>query len=297
MAMRIIRIVLIITVFLSFAFLASFHRQAERIVTTIEVTVVDTASSSAIVAPPPIDIRELALALPDSLLPFCHGLNSSKEVALSFDACPTSGENHFNRTIANTLIETKTPATIFLSGRWVQEDTAATQLLATDSLIELGNHSFTHPHLTHLTEARIKKELERTQTIIHDLTGQTPFLFRAPYGEYNDTLIRVAKGLGLVTVQFSVASGDPDTSFTAGRLVNWLTRETRNGSIVIMHINNRGWHTAQALPTIISSLRAKGYRLVRVSDLIREVSENLTEPTLAHSPIQQSGDPGEKDKR
>ena len=234
---------------------------------------------------PSRDLREIALSLPDSLLPFCRGLNSTKEIALSFDACPTSGKNHFNKIIANTLIQTRTPATIFLSGRWVQEDSAATRLLASDSLIELGNHSFSHPHMTRISESRVKRELERTQEIIADLTGKTPFLFRAPYGEYNDTLINIAKEEGLATVQFSVESGDPDTSFTAERLIKWVTKEARNGSIVIMHINNRGWHTAQALPTIIADLRQRGYKLVRVSDLIKEVGEDLHQNTPAVSEV------------
>jgi peptidoglycan/xylan/chitin deacetylase (PgdA/CDA1 family) len=231
-------------------------------------------ASPAIQPPPPKSISEIALELPDSLLPFCHGGKSSREIALSFDACPTSGRNHFNKTIANTLIQTRTPATIFLSGRWVQEDTAATRLLASDSLIELGNHSFTHPHMTRLPVSEIKRELERTQEIIKNLTGQVPFLFRAPYGELDDTLMSTAKKLGLVTVQFSVESGDPDTSFTAERLIKWVTREARNGSVIIMHINNRGWHTAQALPTIINDLRGKGYKFVKVSKLMKEVIEN-----------------------
>ena len=230
--------------------------------------------------PPPRSVREIVLELPDSLLPFCRGEKSDKEIALSFDACPTSGKNHFNRTIANTLIQTRTPATIFLSGRWVEEDTAATRLLASDSLIELGNHSYTHPHMTRLPVSEIKSELERTQRIIENLTGQTPFLFRAPYGELNDTLISTAKKLGLATVQFSVESGDPDTSFTAPRLIKWVTKETRDGSIIIMHINNRGWHTAQALPTIIDDLRKRGYQFVKVSELMEKVAESVRTRTV-----------------
>ncbi|HTP12773.1 MAG TPA: polysaccharide deacetylase family protein, partial [Bacteroidota bacterium] len=129
--------------------------------------------------------------------------------------------------------------------------------------------------LTTLTEAKVKLELQRTQDIISGLTGKVPHLFRAPYGEYNDTLIHVARQLGLLTVQFDVESGDPDTTFTAERLVKWVTREARNGSVVIMHINNRGWHTAEALPAIIDSLKTKGYRLVTVGDLLKETAEQI----------------------
>jgi peptidoglycan/xylan/chitin deacetylase (PgdA/CDA1 family) len=278
-ATKFIRVIVALAVFVFFVYLP-FARQPKPIlpvVTTDSVRVIARSPEEHLSK----DIRQLALELPDSLLPFCRGVHSQKEVALSFDACPTSGKNHFNKTIANILLQTRTPATVFLSGRWVEEDSAATRLLASDSLIEFGNHSFTHPHLTRMPLHKVREELERTQKIISDLTGHTPFLFRAPYGEYNDTLISTAKELGLATVQFDVESGDPDTTFTAPRLIKWVTKETRNGSIIIMHINNRGWHTAQALPAIIQFLRDKGYKLVKVSDLMKEVSAQLSRNVLA----------------
>jgi len=276
------RIIATTAVFVLFVYLGTWRAHTPRSREATNASQNDSVSSAEIVKPHPKDIRDLALALPDSLLPFCRGLKSLHEIALSFDACPTSGKNHFNKAIANILLQTKTPATVFLSGRWVEEDTAATLLLASDSLIELGNHSYTHPHMMIVSLDRMRRELERTQKIITDLTGQVPFLFRAPYGEFNDTLINVGKELGLVTVQFDVESGDPDTTFTAQRLIKWVTEKARNGSIIIMHINDRGWHTAQALPAIIQFLREKGYKLVKVSDLMKEVSESLPGGVVAH---------------
>lgn len=285
---RLLRVIVALAVFVFFVYLP-FARQPKPIVPVVSTGSVRDAVPVAVVHHPK-GVREIALELPDSLLPFCRGLHSKKEVALSFDACPTSGKNHFNKTIANILLQTRTPATVFLSGRWVEEDSAATQLLASDSLIEFGNHSYTHPHLTRMPLHKVREELERTQKIISDLTGHTPFLFRAPYGEYNDTLINAAKELGLATVQFDVESGDPDTTFTAPRLIKWVTKETRNGSIIIMHINNRGWHTAQALPTIIQFLRDKGFKLVKVSDLMKDVSEQFSREVLARSEVDSAGD-------
>ena len=288
--LRFIRLIVSLIVFVLFAYLASRHQHFVTPERAEKVSLNDTASVAAIAETHPKDARELALELPDTLLPFCRGLKTRKEVALSFDACPTGSKNEFSTAIANILLETKTPATIFLSGRWVEHDSAATRLLASDSLIELGNHSYTHPHLTRMSLGKMKQELERTQKIINDLTGQRPFLFRAPYGEVSDTLINVARELGLATVQFDVESGDPDTAFTAEKLTKWVTEKSRNGSIVIMHINNRGWHTAQALPTIIQFLRDRGYKLVKVSALMKEVSEELSPDLLAHSDVHRGKD-------
>jgi len=292
--LKTIRVLISLTVFVLFAYIATLERSRPRPQVAVSLARLNVAIVDTTVKPQGVDVRELALELPDSLLPFSRGLKTDKEVALSFDACPTSGENHFNSAIANILRETKTPATIFLSGKWVEEDTVATRLLASDSLIELGNHSYTHPHLTKLSTAKMKEELERTQEIIANLTGRTPFLFRAPFGEYNDTLMNVARAMGLATVQYDFESGDPDSNFTAKRLTTWVTQKTRNGSILIMHINNRGWHTAQALPGIIQFLRRKGFSLVKVSDLMKKVSEELSHSFVARSDLLRGADSSAK---
>jgi peptidoglycan/xylan/chitin deacetylase (PgdA/CDA1 family) len=70
-------------------------------------------------------------------------------------------------------------------------------------------------------------------------------------------------------VQYDLASGDPDPAATAERLVRTVAQRARNGSIVVMHMNGRGWHTAEALPVIIDDLRRRGFELTTVGDLIR----------------------------
>ncbi len=269
-----VRLIIALAAFFAFAYLASREKSVAPSPEHPQPVALDTVSARPDVPVHPRSFEQLALSLPDSLLPFRRGLATRKEIALSFDACPTGGKNHFNKAVLNALVRTKTPATVFLSGRWIEEDSSALQLLDLDSLIEFGNHSFSHPHMTQLSEREVDLQLDRTQQIIQNLSGRRPTLFRAPYGELNDTLIERARRAGLVTVQFDVESGDPDTSFTSERLIRWVTREARNGSVIIMHINNRGWHTGEALPTIIDNLRTRGFQLVKVSDLIREMVEN-----------------------
>jgi len=72
----------------------------------------------------------------------------------------------------------------------------------------------------------------------------------------------------MALLQYDVASGDPDRSFTAPILVRWVLEKTRGGSIIIMHINRHGWHTAEALPLIIGELQSRGYRFVTISELV-----------------------------
>jgi len=229
--------------------------------------------------PQPSTVTRIAAALAAAVLliapgradpsgPVCHGSRSLPLVALTFDACQTRKPTGYDAEIVRILRETHTPATFFLGGKWMESHPAVTRALGRDPLFELGNHSYLHPHLPRRTDAQIRAEIAKTQAILLRLTGQRGRLFRAPYGEYDRRLLRIAAELGLTTVQWEVVSGDPSHSATAARLIDTVARRSRNGSIVIMHVNGRGWHTAQALPEIIRRLRRAGYRLVTVSDLL-----------------------------
>src|SRR5512135_2031650 len=91
------RVLLALTVFVFFIYLP-FARRPKPIVPAAATGSVRDSTPVVLVYHPK-DVREIALNLPDSLLPFCRGLHSKKEVALSFDACPTSGKHHFNKAI------------------------------------------------------------------------------------------------------------------------------------------------------------------------------------------------------
>ena len=80
--------------------------------------------------------------------------------------------------------------------------------------------------------------------------------------------MRLAAEHGLLSIQYDLASGDPDPNVTAKRLREYVSDRARKGSIVVMHMNGRGWNTAEALPRIVLRLRKKGYRLVTVSQLL-----------------------------
>jgi len=102
------------------------------------------------------------------------------------------------------------------------------------------------------------------------LTGRPAALFRPPYGVHDDRIVRIAASLGLVTVGYDLASGDPDPGIGARRLVRGVTGGARNGSIVVMHINGRGRHTAEALPEIVRRVSVAGLTLVTVGEMVRE---------------------------
>lgn len=194
-----------------------------------------------------------------------HG---GKRIALTFDACQTARPAGFDRRIVQILRRTHTPATLCLGGRWMQTHPAATRDLGRDSLFELGNHSYLHPHMTKVSPARMRAEMQQTQDIMYTLTGHQGTLFRPPYGEYNAQVEQQAAFLGLRTLTWSLVTGDPDPHVTAPRIVRAVLARAHPGAIVIMHVNGRGWHTAQALPSLIAALRARGYTFVTVSQML-----------------------------
>jgi peptidoglycan/xylan/chitin deacetylase (PgdA/CDA1 family) len=194
-------------------------------------------------------------------------------VALTFDACETLKETGYDAKVIDTLERERVPATLFLGGRWMwshPEETrrlGSARLLDGTPLFELANHSFLHPHLTRLPDSRVRAELTVTQAIQYSLTGRQGRWVRAPFGEYDERVAEIAGKLGLRLAQFDVVTGDPDPAVTAKGIVRTVERRVRPGSVIIMHMNRRGWHTAEALPRVIALLRQRGYRFVTMSQL------------------------------
>ncbi len=197
-----------------------------------------------------------------------HGPRRKKRIALTFDACATQGPSRFDERVIRTLISMKVPATLFLGGKWMEEYPDETQELANHPQFELANHTYLHPHLPHESDERVREELVRTQDMLYTLTGRRATLFRAPYGELDARVARLGAEAGMIAIQYDLASGDPDPRISSKRLIEYVRGQSRNGSIVVMHMNGRGWKTAEALPRIVLGLRKKGYKLVTVSELL-----------------------------
>ncbi len=199
-----------------------------------------------------------------------HGLRASKKIALTFDACPTSRNDEYDDKVIDILIQDKVPATLFLSGRWVEKNQDKAKFLASQPQFEIAAHSYFHPHMTEKDDQRDIREFKRTQAIIKKVTGKSPVYFRPPYGEVDERVAKLASECGLTTVQYDIASGDPDPALPAARISRYVLQHARGGSIIVFHMNKNGVHTAEALPEIIKGLRGKGYKLATVGELMKE---------------------------
>jgi peptidoglycan/xylan/chitin deacetylase (PgdA/CDA1 family) len=218
-------------------------------------------------APPPLPPHEPFRGA-RSLLPIRNVATSDPAVALTFDACATRSHRYtFDRKVFDVLKRERLPATIFVSGRWVEGHPDVMAELSGDPLVEFGDHSYDHPHMSHLPVARIVEEIDQTEAALARY-GKHSVAFRPPFGEWSSRLIYVVQDLRLPTVTWDVVSGDPSAKTTTEGMVRNVVSKARPGSIIVFHINGRGLKTAQALPTIVRELRERGFRFVHVSDLM-----------------------------
>ena len=204
-----------------------------------------------------------APALPLKVLPI-----DDSAVAITFDACATLTQGYgFDRAVFDTLKREQVPATIFVSGRWVEAHTDVMRELAAEPLIEFGDHSYDHPHMAAIPLQQAALEVDGTEAALARF-GKKGVAFRPPYGEWNRPVLEMLSAKHLPIVLWDVVSGDPSLGTTAAGIVRTVLAKTRPGSIIIFHINGRGWKTAEAFPKVVRGLRGRGFRFVHLSELL-----------------------------
>ena len=195
------------------------------------------------------------------LLPVYSVEREDKTVSITFD-CAWGTE--YTAQILKALKVSSVRATFFMVEFWTEKYPEFVKKIDAHGC-EIGTHSSTHSYMSKQNAEEIKKELTTSSKAIEDVTGKKVELFRAPYGDYDDELIKTASELGYYTIQWDVDSldwKDLSASDIAMRVINGV----KNGSIILMH--NNGLHTAEAVPIILETLKNRGYTFVPVGELI-----------------------------
>ena len=210
-----------------------------------------------------------------------------KLVALTFDLCEASSEiSGYDGALVDYLRAENVAATFFAGGKWLMSHAERGDQLTADQAFEMGNHTWSHANLTVRTgdamrrqvdDADVALALRRTEVKAKGCmlpggaaaTGgaASAALFRFPYGSCSAESLNYVNDTGHLAIQWDVDSGDPAFIGAKGMAADML-RDIRPGSIVLMHANGRGKHTAEALRILIPALRAKGYRFATVSQLL-----------------------------
>ncbi len=195
------------------------------------------------------------------LVPIYSVEREEKVCAITFD-CAWGTE--YTDAILSALKNSSVRATFFMVEFWAEKYPGFVKKID-ESGCEIGTHSSTHSYMSKLNAEGIKSELSTSSQAIKDVTGKEVELFRPPYGDYDDELIKTASELGYYTIQWDVDSldwKDLSASDIAMRVINGA----KNGSIILMH--NNGLHTAEAVPVILETLKNRGYSFVPVGELI-----------------------------
>ena len=195
------------------------------------------------------------------LLPVYKVDTKENEVSLTLNCAWNASDID---SILNTLERNNCKITFFMVGDWVKKFPEAAKKIK-EAGHEIATHSNTHPHINQLSYEENVKEIQDSVKLIKDITGADVKLYRPPYGEYNDTVIKSANDKGLIPIQWSLDTLDY-TNLTGTQMWERLEKKLSNGDIILMH--NGAKHTADSLEMIIQSINKKGYKIVPVSELV-----------------------------
>lgn len=202
------------------------------------------------------------------LLPIYCVDRSDNSVSISFDC---AWGTDYTDAILSELDKEGVKATFFMVEFWAEKYPEYVKKIS-DAGHEIGTHSSTHSYMSKLSADAITDELKSSSAAIENITGQKVELFRAPYGDYDDELIKTASSLGYYTVQWDVDSLDWK-NLSAKELLERVVKRVQSGSIILMH--NNGLHTAEALPSILRSLKDRGFKFVTIGQLIYRDNYNI----------------------
>ncbi|WP_405834509.1 polysaccharide deacetylase family protein [Streptomyces sp. NBC_01176] len=223
---------------------------------------------------------------PGGLTPvFTNGPRAlGRTVALTFDADMTAdqgpraagGEHFDNPRLINTLRAFKVPATVFMTGRWADQYPAEARAIGRDPLFEVANHSYSHYAFTKdcyglptVSEDGMRADVEKAYAAFRRAGVPHPMpYFRFPGGCYDQRALRTLSAVGVTAVQWDVVSGDAFAT-DSDAVARQVLEGVKPGSVVVMHCTRSAAPaTERALRTIVPELRKKGFRFVKVSDLI-----------------------------
>ncbi len=182
------------------------------------------------------------------------------KIALTFDCAWNDTDIP---SICETLKKHNVHATFFVVGTWAEKYSGSVKMLA-DNGHEIANHSYNHAHYAKLSRDDMIADMDKCDAVIRSITGNTPSLFRSPYGEYNDSVIQTCNATGRTYIQWSVDSIDYGNADRES-IIRRSTGKTAAGDIILLH--NGTDNTAAALDEILTTLCAK-FEPVTVSELI-----------------------------
>ena len=209
------------------------------------------------------------------------GTAREPEVALTFDDEP----GPYTPQVLSVLERMHVKATFFEIGEDVRVFSHCTAALVKAGMV-IGDHTEQHPPMALLDRSQQALELDEASDQIQAAGAPQPLLFRPPYGSFDSTTLRLLRAREMVMVLWTVDTSDYQLPGVR-RIVESALHGARAGAIILLHDGGGDRsETVAALPRIIDGLRARGYRLVTVPELLRDDPPPVGQP----APVNLSGD-------
>ncbi|GGH32389.1 polysaccharide deacetylase [Dyadobacter endophyticus] len=225
---------------------------------------------------------EFAHTPPGSWGEFVKGVDedivtNKKLLALTFDGCGGPHGSGYDAELIGYLEKMKIPATLFVTGRWIDANYPTFLNLSKNSLFEIENHGLNHKpcSVDGEREYGIKgtpdvpdafDEIEANERKITAITGRRPVFFRSATAFTDEACAKIARQLGVTMISFDVLSGDAVPNTPANVIESSILKHVRPGALIIMHFNHPEWNSYEALQKVVPSLLALGYSFVRLKD-------------------------------
>lgn len=215
---------------------------------------------------PPLELAQPSGVWNTDSVDLSHVRKDKKLIALTFDDAP--GKTLERILAVFSSYNESNPdcpafATLFCNGNRINNE--STPLLHTALALgwELGNHTFSHPDLTKLTETQIQKEIQATDRLLSKIDQKNVHLFRAPFGNINQT---VKNQLQAPAVNWTIDTLDW-TEKSEESIYQTVMQEKFSGAIVLMHDGYE--YTMSALKRLLPDLKSAGYQAVTLSALLK----------------------------
>lgn len=201
-------------------------------------------------------------------------VDTGKHIALTFDACGSAGDG-CDWALIGFLRKEGIPATLFISGRWIDAHPDDFSRLANDPLFEIENHGLEHKPCSVNgrsaygirgtdTPGGVIDEIENNALKIQRLTGKKPQYYRSGTAYYDEAAITIIHRLGYRAAGYSIL-GDAGATYSPGQVKKALLSAVP-GSIAIMHMNHPGCGTAAGVMAAVPELKKRGFSFIRLSE-------------------------------
>jgi peptidoglycan/xylan/chitin deacetylase (PgdA/CDA1 family) len=203
-------------------------------------------------------------------------LNTDQKVlALTFDACGGPKGSGYDAMLIDFLNREAIPATLFISGKWVDANPDLLRALSRNPLFEIENHGLNHKPCSAIGRSaygirgtkdvgEVFDEIQLNALKIQSIAGRITKYYRPGTTHSDEVCVEIAKTLGYETVNFSVR-GDAGATYSKKEIREALLHSAP-ASIVLMHMNQPESQTAQGVIETVPELRNRGFRFVKVSD-------------------------------